>query len=296
MSVTFDGDLTIARPAGPRRWYVPFIDSKKWYFEQDFQQLLQNYDPILLDELYLPTTSGSSADLKLPCYLVHESDPQDLGGGIVQWTRTYSAIPDSRIEHESYAHTFPGLETGSLGPLRYITGTPTNAASVTTITTTVSHGISVGDQVIIRYTNVMPDGTQLGRQIFRTALTGTTGATLKVSIVIDGSALYWLTAQKADIGRDAFSEETTSWLNYDYFLPGITAGISTFQDIPIINSPIIVDGDGARTDTYTATTAPTKTEYLTDVKNKTPHIAHDSVLRRWKGNIYERVTRYIIPK
>jgi len=292
----YDGSLSTATTHGPRRWFIPFSDNQKWFFEQDYMQLRESFDPLLLDTLFVPSSSGTSGDVRREFYLVAESSPEDVGGGVVQWTRTYAAIPEPRMEFESYAHTFPGLETGSLGPLRYISGTPTNSASVTTITTTVAHGISVGDSVIIRYTNQQPDGTQIGRQRLFTALTGTTGSTLKVSIIIDTNIVLWLTAQKADMGRDAFTEETTSWIAYDYFLPGVSQGITTFADIPIINSPVIVDSNGTRTDTYAATTAPTKTEYLADVKNKTPHVAHDSSLRRWMGNIYERQTRYIIPK
>lgn len=289
-----DGDLTQPIVASARRHIVPLSDSKPWLFEQDYQQLLQNWRPLELDEIYIPSTSGGSNDLVYDYYLVEESSPQDLNGGVVQWTRTYAAIPESRIEYESYAHTFPGLEVGTLGPIRYISS-GSNAASVTTLTTTVSHGISVGDQVIVKYTGRLPDGTQLGGQVFRIALTGTTGTTLKVDIIIDDVAQY-LTAQKADIGRSQFTEEVTSWMRYDYFLPGVSANVTKFGDITIFNSPVIVDADGNRTTTYGATTAPTKTEYLTDVKNKVPYIAHDSIVRRWRGNIYERMTRYIVPK
>jgi len=289
-----DGDLTQPIIASARRHIIPFSDSKPWLFEQDYQQLLQNWRPLQLDEIYIPAASGGSNDLVYDYYLVGETSPQDMSGGVVQWTRTYAAIPEPRVEFESYAHQFPGLEVGSLGPIRYISA-GSNSAGVTTLTTTVAHGISVGDQVIVKYTRRLPDGTQLGGQLFRTALTGTTGSTVKISIVIDEVALY-LTVQKADIGREVFSEEVTSWMQYDYFLPGVSANVNSFSDITIFNSPVIVDADGNRTTTYGATTAPTKTEYLTDVKNKVPYIAHDSIIKRWMGNIYERMTRYIIPK
>lgn len=290
-----DFDLTQPTAVGARRHEIPFSDSKPYLFEEDYIQDIQYWRQLELDALYVPSSSGTSADLIFDYYLVAESSPQPQGGGVVKWTRTYAAIPEPRIEWESYAHTFPGLEDGTLGPLRYISG-GTNASGVTTLTTTVSHGISVGQQVIIKYTNQLPDGTQIGRQVLRTALAGTSGTSLKVSIIVDNYVALWLTAQSADIGRDPFTEEVASWLQYDYFLPGVSANVTSFKDITIFNSPVIVDADGHRVTTYGATTAPTKTEYLTDVANKAPQITNDSTLRRWRGNIVERTTRYIIPK
>jgi len=292
-----DGDFTTPQVAGPRRWFVPFRDNKRWYFEQDYMVNWADFETSPLSTLYVPTTSGSGQDLTLAYYLVRESSPSELGGGLCQFTRTFAAVPSPREEHESYAYTFPGLETGSLGPLKYISGTPTSASSVTTITTTTSHGISVGDQVIIRFTVQLAGGQQFGAQILRTALTGTTGTTLKVDIIVSQNpVVQWISAQSADIGRSAYTEEVSSTLIYEYFLIGISPKIKTADDIEIYNTPIIVDSDGTRTDTYTSTTAPTKAEYLVDVKTGANIVATDSVIRPWMGNIYERVTRYVRAK
>lgn len=293
-----DGDFTLASECSARRWVMPFRDNKRWYFEQDYMQFWQNFEPLPLDTLYVPSVSGSSADLALPCYLVQESSPQDMGGGdLCKFTRTYAAIPDSREEYESHPYTFAGLETGTLGPLKYISGTPTSASSVTTITTTTSHGISVGDNVIIRFTTQLPTGEQYGAQIFRTALTGTTGSTLKVAVIINQNpVVLWISAQSADIGRSTFTESVGSTLVHEYFLPGVSPGVTKASDVQILNTPVIVDSDGTRTDTYTSTTAPTKAEYIADVKAGTMLVAEDSVIRPWMGNIYTRTTRYVRAK
>ena len=284
MSIIYsDGDYTVPVANGSKRWFAPFPDNALIAFEQDYMQLLANWDE-------------SSATLDTPhpdlttYYRIESSRLEPLGGGMVKWTETFSRIPDARIEFESYAYTFAGLETGSLGPLRFISSA--SYAAVTTINTTVAHGISAGDMVIVRYTNQLPNGDQIGRNVLREALTGS-GSTLTVSLILDTNIVAWISVQKADIGRDPYTESVNSWLNYDYFLPGVSATVATAGDIPELFPVVIVDGDGKRTTTYTSTTAPTKASYLEHVKAGTLLIAEGSSIRRWRGNIYERVARYV---
>lgn len=90
---------------GPERWKAPFADGKYFLFEQDYIQAQANF---------ARTAYGTAHATRSTYYLVKESDPEPLAGGYVKWTRTYSAVPDTRaIEVEKYVATFPMWGTGA---------------------------------------------------------------------------------------------------------------------------------------------------------------------------------------
>jgi hypothetical protein len=84
-----------------------------------------------------------------------------------------------------------------------------------------------------------------------------------------------------------------SVVQLDYYLPGVSTGITHPQDIPIIEPLSIIDDTGRETTSFTADTSPTLTEWRTKVANEEQVCAVRSIVRRWMGNIYERATRYV---
>ncbi len=79
--------------------------------EQDFQQFKDFFSPLPIGTLYnfafWPDYAGT-----LPigtAMLISESPTQDLGAGQVRWTRTYATLPLPRNTYESFVFTFPGL-------------------------------------------------------------------------------------------------------------------------------------------------------------------------------------------
>lgn len=282
-----DGDLTTPQIDGPRRWLRPFDDDFSQYvFEQDYQQFEDNFAPLNLD-----TASDDFAD----AYLVRESQLEALGGGVVKWTRTYSRLPASRQVFESYSWIVPGIGSGAVYAPENIDSVST-AGGVTTITAGGDPTISVGDQCSISYTFTDGiTGTQYGRTVLRTALTGTSGGNVNVSVITEpGGTLTFQTIKKVEPGRAAEALEVGSMLQLDYFLPGVSAGVSTPFDIPIIEALEIYDGDGVKTSSFTASTSPTLAAWRTQVAAADNVCVTRSVVRRWLGNIYERTTRYCV--
>lgn len=288
-----DSDWSVAQATGQKRWLKPFPESNaNIIFEQDYTQSEAGR---LADDTQLGSVNPDDATF----YLVAETTPTDLGGGMIRFTRTWSQIPPARTDFESFAFTFPGMSTGVAHPLVAVSGnTATTTGGVTTITTTASHSISVGDSVRIHY-NAFDSVQQYSRYIIRTALTGTTGSTLKVSQITDtfnAQPFYFFTVQKVELGRDPLTETVASKMTYDYFLPGVSSGVASDYDIQLVVKDIIIDGDGLQTDTYTDATTPAISDYREKIADGEWIVAEDSVLRRWRGPILERVTRYVKAK
>lgn len=278
------GALT-AVAIGPRQWESPFDDtSEALVFRQEYYQDATQFQTLALD-----TPHDSIPD----AYLVAEG-PRDDRGGYVRWTRTYAKIPPSRQVFESYSWTVPGIGSEAVYAAVNISST-SSAAGVTTITTASSSTATVGDSVQVSYTFTDGvTGTQYGRSVLRICLTGTSGTTVKVDLIAEpGGTITYQTLKKVEPGRDPYTEEVGSLLQLDYFLPGVSAGIATVQDIPLIEPVTIYDNTGRQTTSFSATTSPTLTTWRAKVAAEDYVCAVRSIPRRWMGNIYERATRYV---
>ena len=107
-------------------------------------------------------------------------------------------------------------------------------------------------------------------------------------------------------GRDPFTKKVLSRLEYDYFRVWATTGdYSSVASIPFIEAQTYITDDTASerpvkylTDTSINTAAgetiPTQQDYKALVIAGTEIVAEDCDIRRWMGNIYERVTRYVV--
>lgn len=286
-----DSDWSEAQPTGAKRWLRPFPElNTNFIYEQDYTQRLSDF---LDDEVSI----GSAHPDDPTFFMVEESTPQNLGGGMVRFTRTYSQIPPARKEYESFAFTFPGMETGTLYTPNTVTGnSATTSNGQTTMTISGGSTISAGDSVRIHY-NAFDSVQQYSRYVIRTAISG--GSTLVVPQIVDtlnSQPLYFFTATKIELGREPRTETVSSILTYEYFLPGVSSGVDYVTDIPLFVKDIIIDSDGLQTDTYTDATSPAISSYRAKIADGEQLVAEDSVIRRWKGPILERVTRYVTAK
>lgn len=104
-TLTFqDGLFTTARAVTLPVFSCPFADegvNERLVLTQDFVVALEDFAPLALDTVH-------------PDYgdyvLVGEGPQTDLGGGIVQWTRTYAKVPtDFTRPAGNYSYNFIGL-------------------------------------------------------------------------------------------------------------------------------------------------------------------------------------------
>jgi len=283
-----DGDYTTPLPDGARRWLRPFDDNfAQVMFQQDWQQFEDSFVPLTLD-----TPSDDFSD----AYLVGESELSALGGGVVKWTRTYARIPENREAFEGYSWLIPGIDTGLVFAEVAITSA-SDDLGVTTINCAGNTFAAVGDSVSISYTFVdIRTGTQYGRNVVRRVLSGG-GSTLGVALIFEpGGSINYNTAKRIEPGRPAEALEVGSSLQFDYYLPGVSAGVASPFDIPVISELQIYDGDGIKVNVFTNDTVPTITQWRASIAAGEKVCVVASIVRRWQGNIFERSTRYCIAR
>lgn len=287
MSLSFideANDLEKPLAVGAKVWLRPFPDvTDKFVFRQKYYQLAANHS-----RLSLSTPHDSLAGF----YLVEESEVTPVSqGAVVEWSRTYSHIPKPRIVPESFSWFRPAFGAAAVAaPQVSITGNA-NGAGLTTLTVASTSGWAVDDLLLVRYTVYLPTIGSVGREVLRTIRSLGAG-TVTVDLITDAGQIYYQSAQKISPTRDATSVTIATELRLDYYLPGKSAGIDALSDIAVIRQWEAIASDGGFTNTLTDTTSPTVAEYLTQMGNGTTIVVEGSVIRRWKGNIFERATRY----
>ena len=286
MAATLDeSSLTTPLINGPKRWRrdIPYVDQLT-SFQQDYMVLRASFDPTPLDTPH-PDEAGY--------YLVDESALRTLSGGVVEFTREYARLPDSHFYPDQYAWYVPGM--GSEDPPGSVVGIDSvaNSANISTVTTAAAHGASVDDQVQVRYTVQTPSG-QVTRTVLRTVLTAPTSTTMTFDPPIyDVWPITWVSLQRINPGRDAEVIPVASDVQVDYFLPGVN--VTTFDAIPLlVEYANIYDSTGRKTTSFTDSTSPTLSDYRAQIASATKIVVERSVLRRWKGNIFARSTRYAV--
>lgn len=192
-----------------------------------------------------------------PTYkLVEESPLQDQGGGIVKWTRTYAAIPDARDDYSTLAYNYIGYY-----------GTIANIA------------VAIAYPVIGRNRFTEPVTCRIRSDYFLCAI-GQTYPT-PASIPVISAQLYYV-----PLGTISGSTFTSTY----------PAG-STNDILYGTQTDFLWDNSGAHAfPGAIIPTRPTRTEYQTLINNGTEIVAESSQLSRWEGNIYQRVTKYVLPE
>ncbi len=95
-----DGSWEVATPVGLPVYSSPIQSTTAEYVvNQDFMQSRSSFSP-------MPLNTGWFRDSSYK--LVSEGPRQDIGGGMVKWTRTYARVPESHDEYESYSYPFIG--------------------------------------------------------------------------------------------------------------------------------------------------------------------------------------------
>lgn len=294
-----DGDFTLATPTGRARISRPFSgagDNESRIVEIDYIQQASRFFPTYLDRsmTVVDLPEYSQAGYFPNAYLVEESAQEPIGSSLVKFTRTYAEIPARRTVFESYAWRRPGAEGGTYGTRKTIT----TGAQIdqTTVFTATAHGYSSGDIIVVQLYAIYNGTGASVTLMLKGVATVLTADTFSLPVFLDDgdySGIVWQWAIKMGMQREPETVEVASWLEIDYWLPGVTANCATFHNIPIIPRDVILDASGGEVDSLSDTTVPTQSAYLTLIGSKTPRVAVASVIRRYRGNIYERSTRFV---
>lgn len=115
-----DGDFTVAQWCSLPVLSSPIPHDKTEYvLKQEWCVFRKNFTPIDIQTAH--PSSGMTPDYST-YLLCDESDREDIGGGIVKWTRTYAKKPATWSQVEgNYAYDFIGL-AGNFGIGDLVTG------------------------------------------------------------------------------------------------------------------------------------------------------------------------------
>jgi hypothetical protein len=281
----YDGNYAVAIATGvPRKSFAFEQETNTIIVEQDYQQKEANFAAEALGNVH-------PSDNTL--YLIHESPRQPVGGDIVQWTRFYAKIPEQRSEYESYALKIPGLHGNEALIIRRITANAANSNASLVNLTAAGHGFANGDGITIEYHVIQSGNPTLSftRQVFRIVEAVTNSNAFVTNTITDFNTVNFHAAWSYGTRRQPRSEKVNSRVQFDYYLPGVTNAVNSAADIPILQPTKILNFAGDEVDIYSDSTSPTQQAYLANTVG-TEVVVEESILRIWRGPIYERQTRY----
>ena len=307
MSIPYtSGDFTSARANGESWIEYPFIEqgdntTKVYHLVCEVNEA--DYAPIALDTTM---ANASNADvISLPftadaaAYHVGDFGKAKIDGGLTRFDRQFANIPQPAVDPAgSEIFTFPGLpSTAGVGSIILI-----NSASVSsgviTLNLASAHGMTTGDNFtfyIKGYTTINGRNYYSSYRGNSACITGTAGIIIKLYTYFPSgfTLTYGYVYPFASRGRQQVSRKSSTQFEYDYFLPGVSAGITTSQEISLPQrfEPYYYT-EGNTVQSLNSATTPTNIEY-NEIINSDGFLVLDSGVERWKGNIVRRTVKSI---
>jgi hypothetical protein len=277
-----DGDFTTAKACGLPVFASPIPSAADGYvFTQDFCQLLTNWSAATYGTAH--PSSGKTPDYS-EWILINEGPRQDVGGGVIRWTRTYAKLPASYDDWESLSYTFIGSAPGAFGA---ITSAQVGRLRFSEIVTArVKH-----DFFIVPSTFTDP--------ITGTAVAATVPGDIPVIRALAYCIQFKYGSPQVQYGG--------YWYRQDYVCDAAvesTPGGQLYVTTPTATEYAAMIDDATANGwnaTSTLQVLAGNDPVLVDLNSTTyggQFVAEDSKLLRYQGsgNIWERVTRYILAK
>ena len=301
-------EFNTARPNQDSWVEFPFIDkgdSTTKVYHLRCTMLRSEYDP---SDVSLDATMASAANAavtSLPftadanAYFVGDFEHLISDGVLITFDRQFANIPLSTIDPAgSEIFTFPGLPSTSGTGTRIDISNASVSSNVVTLSLASAHGMTSGDN--FRY-YIRGYVTRYGRDYYNNfygngvCTTGTTGSTIKLYTYLPDSFTFFYGSVYpfASRGRKQVSRKSSTQFEYDYFLPGVTAGIASSQQITLPQRfEAFRYTEGNTVETLDGATEPTNTEY-NEIVDTDGFLVLDSGISRWKGNIIRRSVKSI---
>ena len=305
-NLTYDGTFTTPTAVSMERVIYPFEgDTVNFLLEQDYV-VRQDYYP---DNVPSPGTQHPDYPY---LYFVKDSPISPLGGAICRYTRTWGCIPGTlgedslnaygRVEGESYVWTKPGVQpTDQLFQIYLVTSIATNGPYIDLISSAGSTNLTLATDPIIQVAyNTLDTATGIWHsRVVTKELIAINGGTATIKPVFDIGPISYQWFGRSQVKREPIQIVVPSLLYFDYWLPGVNC--DSVESIPIIQKWAIYDETGNETNYLSNLSSPplyadgsgTKS-YREMVRDGDRIVVEPSIVRRWMGEIYERVTRYIV--
>lgn len=230
-----------------------------------------------------PPPRGSLPDPEDPnCWNLDEVNDAEFDN-LLFFTRVYSSIPRSWTETGSTNVALPAFDDPeTLAAAKTITAITANNASDRQTLTSSAHGYSAGEIAFLNlaFIGVVRNGPNKAYHIATnlpvlSTTTDTFDANLGPIVGYKVNVLGPATAQKLTGYplRPIRNRFVPTTVQHDYFLPGITHGIRTRDDIPLLQQFTIQrgpsNGDDWPDNTLNASTIPTAAQYWAAMQART---------------------------
>jgi hypothetical protein len=259
--------------------------------EAAYCQVSTNYSRPAANTLLAYTTNAGTTN----CYFVDDLDFRPFGGHpgpVNEWRRSWASVPASWTEPESFPFTYPSVTTTASGSAYPVTNIVASGVNFVLSSGTVT-GIAANDSVFcsLKFTR---NSLQYQSSFFTTAIAATNSVSVTIGPRFTGSGAFSSisgTVQKASAARaEPVTRIVGSLIVHDYALTNTTA-IDT--DLPLQQPFVpIITSTGVETTAIASTTTPNASTYAALVTSGSLLVA-DCTRRRYRGNIYERATRYV---
>lgn len=302
-----DGDHTVAQPIGVPRISFPFegdshapsvnqvvlteasnqsgfkydiqylgggesnFNRQSFIIEQDFQVAADFFSPLYLNTLYdtvsyAPNYVGSL--FLAVAVLVGESPTQEIGNGMVRWTRTYASIPWPRNSYESHTFTFPATAPASIGIPAHVLDLP---GFDNQVLLGGSHEFTT--DVVVR----------VERQYFMLNNTGAVPDTFSPDIFDPSSPFY--IQRKFHVFYGTLINEVGSVFASDFKVNFENVNNTPFNTAsqPSNTIPPLLTADAGND-------ADSGVGYVNMIAAGAEICVRESQFRPWRGNIYEKIT------
>jgi hypothetical protein len=285
----------------PAKIVYPFADvgdNATKEVHQPLYQLADRYVPPTLGAVFVPATdanfSGSPVSIG-DAYCIGDYDLSEAESGLVSFTRKWSNIPAIRTEpNGSTLFQMVGLPAGVAGSTKILTACSVSGNTATF--TSTAHGYLVDDSIFMWVTCTI-SGVDASTATNYKVTAVTTNTFSVIGAALFSNSLVYGNALKVLPYRATKQVKTTSYMRYDYALPGVTSGITAFDDFTPEKSfdPILVTTGQSISDfadlanTLGPLTAPTDTQYIAMIKAG-DFIVAESNISTYKGNILQRAT------
>ena len=305
---TTDTTFASVRAVSQTHIEYPFIeagDSSTKVYRMICQINASDYDPaqIALDDTMVSAAAAGVIALPFPAdasaYFVGDANHSPMDGGMLEFERVFANIPQPSTDPAgSEIFTFPGLPSVTSTSSAISISSISSSTNVVTLILPTAHGMSTGD--IFRYyfrLNISYHGQTQTHLFFNnaTCLSGTAGYSLKISYTLPANASFVVgrVFPNASRGRKQVSRRASTQLDYDYFLPGISVGITTSQQIILPQRfEAYRYSEGNTVTSLNVNTSPTSIEY-NEIVDSEGLLVLDSGVEKWKGNILRRVVKSI---
>lgn len=276
---------TITSPvavSGIRATPVVPLEPTAMLYEQDFIVARASYAAAAFSDTNATYTSA---------YFVGDANFRDMGDSVWQFTRQWATVPASFSEYETVAFTYPafaGVYTGTPADITAISNSSGQASLTTTAT-----GITTGDvvHISVQYTYSGATYAQSLWAIVTSTATNTVrvGASLFPFLGSSGSGTS-VTGRIVEgaVGRTNPKTLTvTSRVAREYLYTTTPS-----SSLPALQAfrPITSAGDDATV--LSSSTLPSVSTYQSYFVSGAELVAECRV-NRWRGNIYERTTRFV---